>query len=85
VADGVGTLIAGATMALGGAVALGTWSVLVRALAQVRGYLRARDRAGLVPTALEDRARLLAEIERALATTPVADEREVGGPAPVHA
>ncbi|CAN5563708.1 hypothetical protein BH23ACT3_BH23ACT3_05030 [soil metagenome] len=85
VADGVGALIAGATMALGGAVALGTWSVLVRALAQVRGHLRARDRAGLVPTALEDRAQLLAEIERALATTPVPDEREIGGPAAVHA
>ncbi len=77
VADGWGAVLAGATVAFGGAIALATWSVLVRALARVRGFLRARDRAALVPSALDDRAALVAEIERALAVTPVIDERTV--------
>lgn len=80
VSDGMGALVAGATTAAGGAIALGTWSTLVRAAAQVRGHVRARDRASLVPTALDDRATLLTAIDRALDATPVPDERELDAP-----
>lgn len=73
VADGWGAVLAGGTMAVSGAVALGTWSVLVRAVARLRGALRARERAGLVPAALDDRARLLDAIDLALSRTPHAD------------
>lgn len=82
IADGWGAVAAGATTAIGGVIALATWSPLVRALARVRGALRARERAGLVPRALDDRAALLAQIDLALAETPpighaaVADEME---------
>lgn len=69
VSNGLGSVIAGATMALSGAVALATWTTLGRTLAQVRGQLRARDRAGLVPAALDDRTALIDAIDSALAST----------------
>lgn len=69
IGDGWGAVAAGVTTALGGAIALATWTPLLRALARIRGALRARERAGLVPRALEDRATLLAQIDAALTAT----------------
>lgn len=69
ISDGWGAVAAGVTTALSGAIALATWTPLLRALARVRGALRTRERAGLVPRALDDRAALLAEIDAALAAT----------------
>ena len=65
-ADGVAAFVAGAAVAVGGALALAVWTPLVRTATALRGRWRARDRAGLLPPVLADRAALVDVAQTAL-------------------
>ncbi len=66
-ADGFGAVVAGVLVAVGGAVALAVWTPLTRLVATLWGYLRARDRVGLLPPVLAARADVVAAVDAALA------------------
>lgn len=65
-ADGAAAFVAGAAVAVGGALALAVWTPLVRTATALRGRWRARDRAGLLPPVLADRAALVDVAQTAL-------------------
>ena len=65
-ADGFGAVVAGALVAIGGAIALAVWTPLTRLVATLWGYLRARDRVGLLPPVLAARAEVVAAVDAAL-------------------
>lgn len=58
VGDGWGSLVAGVTLAVEGAVALAVFAPLLRWADELWGRIRMRDRAGLMPQVLADRAAL---------------------------
>jgi glycerol-3-phosphate O-acyltransferase / dihydroxyacetone phosphate acyltransferase len=68
IADGFGAVLAGAVVALEGAVALAVWTPLARAMAAVRGRLRVRDRVDLVRPVLAARSTLAAAVNEAAAS-----------------
>ena len=65
-ADGFAAVVAGALVAVGGAIALAVWTPLTRLVATLWGYLRARDRVGLLPPVLAARADVVAAVDTAL-------------------
>lgn len=65
-ADGLGAVVAGALVAIGGAIALAVWTPLTRVIATLWGYLRTRDRVGLLPPVLAARADVIAAVDAAL-------------------
>jgi 1-acyl-sn-glycerol-3-phosphate acyltransferase len=68
IGDGFGAVLAGAVVALQGAVALAVWTPLARAVGAVRGRLRVRDRVDLVRPVLAARSTLAAVVNEAAAS-----------------
>jgi 1-acyl-sn-glycerol-3-phosphate acyltransferase len=69
-ADGLGAFVAAVAVALGGAGALAVWSPVVAAVRTVGGWLRVRDRVGLLPPIDEARDDLDRAVTTALGTAP---------------
>ena len=65
-ADGWAAVAAGAIVAVEGWIALVVWTPLTRAVAAAWGMLRARDRAGLLPPVLAERAALVTAVDGAV-------------------
>ena len=64
-ADGAAAVVAGITVAVEGAVALVVWTPLARAVDALWGWLRVRDRAGLLPPVLAQRTDVIEAVRAA--------------------
>jgi glycerol-3-phosphate O-acyltransferase / dihydroxyacetone phosphate acyltransferase len=67
-ADGWAAVLAGVLVAVEGAIALAVWTPLTRLIATVWGWVRSRDRVGLLGPVLVERERVVIAVRGALGT-----------------